>query len=225
MSKQFICEQYENVVRNQLDMKDPQSTYDTYHQLLENGFEEEQAIQLLTYAVGVQIGSILADQQPFDETHWNEMMGLLSKEIPEKGERISDYQLTKKRIRAKKEVGIFQDDQIDEYLDQLYVIDMVLYQFNSIFKLSGREILKMLEIEIVRQYAYLHQQSFNFEDCVDEIMIYLSKSLGQSFYDQYPDVEIETYIQCLNKVYSSVEFWTKEWGNDGYIEYIKEFIV
>ena len=128
-------------------------------------------------------------------------------------------------IRAKKEVGIFQDDQIDEYLDQLYVIDMVLYQFNSIFKLSGREILKMLEIEIVRQYAYLHQQSFNFEDCVDEIMIYLSKSLGQSFYDQYPDVEIETYIQCLNKVYSSVEFWTKEWGNDGYIEYIEKFIV
>ena len=59
-------------------MKDPQSTYDTYHQLLKNGFEEEQAIQLLTYTVGVQIESILADQQPFDETHWNEMMELLS---------------------------------------------------------------------------------------------------------------------------------------------------
>lgn len=224
MSKQFICEQYENVVRNQLEMKDPQSTYDTYIQLLKNGFEEEQAIQLLTYAIGVQIGSMLADHQPFDETHWNEMMALLSKEVPEKGERITDYQLTKKRARTKKEVGTFHEDQIDEYMDQLHVIEMVIYHFYSIFKLSGREISKMIEIEIVRQYAYLYQQSFNFEDCVDEIMIYLSKSIGQSFYNQYPDIEIETYIQCLNKVYSSVEFWTKEWGNNGYIEYLKEFI-
>lgn len=78
-------------------MKDPQSTYDTYHQLLKNGFEEEQAIQLLTYTVGVQIESILADQQPFDETHWNEMMELLSKEIPKKRRknfRLSAYKET-----------------------------------------------------------------------------------------------------------------------------------
>lgn len=40
-----------------------------------------------------------------------------------------------------------------------------------------------------------------------------------------PPISLEVLVDCLKRIQSSIKFWTKERGRQGYLNYVQQFIV
>lgn len=58
------------VVRNQLESNEPPETAETLKRLLNEGFTEQQAMDLIGHVVAAEVFGVLAEGKPFDEIRY-----------------------------------------------------------------------------------------------------------------------------------------------------------
>ena len=244
MAREYLLKSFREVIENQLNDKNPMSTYETYQILLNKGFEEERIIQKLMVVIEDEIYDTLSKNEPFDENQWNQKMKELAS-IDYNDNKINDYRLRKIPSFCKKEFGSIPKGNEEPYEDGLFTIENNLCILASKYQLSGREIFKVIEIAISMLYASYHEETYNYEDVANEDIIHFAHVIAYNL-NVYENEELKNdllkendvdlndpiirkstfamSIKCLVHVKQSAEYWMNKWGSEGYITYISTFL-
>lgn len=80
--KNILRDQFLEVVENQLKTNDPPETKITLERLIEEGFKERVAKELIATCVATEMYEVISNNTPFDEAHYIENLHRLP-ELPE----------------------------------------------------------------------------------------------------------------------------------------------
>lgn len=229
------------VIENQLRENDPKSTSKAYKKMLEHDISEEEAKEYLTAYLEFYIRKMLIEKSEFDEEVWSDELDRITtfalNDIT--GEKIDNYHLEKNITRARKEVSFIPNGCEEEFIDELGVIEATLFSYYLVYKITSKDAKRIVLQVINNLYAILHQKKIDFFTNEDKKIYLMTKFLESkcnpyiSNYVQHiveeqievsheNDFEIfQPMLKCLERVYRSIEFWDKEFGHNGYFNYLE----
>jgi len=160
-------------------------------------------------------------------------------------EKVKAYVLDSIASKMKKDFGSIRKGEEGSYFMQLFVIEEVLlkaYLKNS--KINSRRAKEAINVCLLKTKGYINSVEYDFQGLVEEESLSIAESLSKAFipfdneelYDVLKDKinfeshdEIKKYfqepIQCLIRIYDSIEYWEKSAGLHGYFEFLKEQIL
>lgn len=77
---EILREQIFQIVKNQLDANDPPETKITYNRLIQEGFDDLQAHQLIAQCVIVELFDVMNSGKPFDRDRYVKHLAALPEE-------------------------------------------------------------------------------------------------------------------------------------------------
>ena len=151
---------------------------------------------------------------------------------------LKEYDMKRVISRAKKEFGIIIRGHEEEYNPQLNNLEHVIYKTYKKITISDRELQQCIEMIIYDLKSIIDNIDYNYKDIRDKKLIDFSKELEKYFNplinkdikideDSYKDIK-EIFIlpiKCLLRIYDSIDFWNKRYGNNGYYKMLKEYVI
>lgn len=228
-------------IENQIRDNNPKSTKKAYRKMIDEKINEENAKEVLAAFLELMIRRMVAGNTTFNEKQWNgeleTIVNLILNDI--QGQKIQEYQLEKNIARSRKEVGIIPNGYEEAYFWELNGIETTLYSYHCIYAITSRDAKKILLQVINHLYGILHHQSIDFFTDEDKRIYLMSKFLElkcnpyiSHYVRQVVEEQIEVthendfeifqpILKCLEKIYRSIEFWDKQFGQNGYFSFLK----
>lgn len=155
------------------------------------------------------------------------------------------YDLESITGKMKREFGSIARGDENKLFMQLFVIEEVLlkaYLRNP--KTNSRRAKEAINVCLLRTKGYLNNKEYDFSGMLDQASLEIADKLSMTFipfenkelyevlkenFDLNSMDFLKRYfkepIQCLIRIYASVEFWEKASGPQGYFEFLKEHIL
>lgn len=176
----------------------------------------------------------------------------LKKIIPLKQDSINDLEYIDKRKlnkmlrNIKKEFGTIKHGEESYYEEGLFAFENNLYIQSQMYGLNSRQIKDIVMVWIVKLYGLYHDTDYDLSYTIDEDLIemtkplvyncnpYINEELKKEFMQEHLDDDINTpemkrrnyEMNCrlLQRILDSIEFWNKEYGSNGYLDYLSHFM-
>lgn len=245
MEWKVLKEQYREVLHNQITTDPVKETIEVYERLLENGYDEDQAIDKMTahmhdYTMETKI--IGKD----DKRLWIDKIMPLKEDVINDLEYVDRRKLNQMLRRIKKEFGTIERGMEYLYEDDLYEFEHYLYLQSQIYHLSSRQVKDMAMTWIIKLYGLYHDTDYDLSYTIDDDLIEMTKPLinicnpyinegrKKQYIQNHPNEDLNTLetkrsiyemnFKLLNRILESIEFWNKEYGSNGYLDYLSHFM-
>lgn len=188
---------------------------------------------------------MLVAKTEFDEQKWNQRLEFLMNVNEEETTVLRRYHLDRIASRLKKEFGEITVGQEDVYLDGLEVYENNLLCLAQRYELNSRDLKKIVEIWMYMLYGSYHGNAYDFSYVAEEDTIGMARIMDrnsnalhneevlENARSKYPDVDFDKKenlydtlvmgLLILEKIHSSMQFWEKEFGSNGYLTYLEKF--
>ena len=151
---------------------------------------------------------------------------------------LKEYDMKRVISRAKKEFGTIIRGHEEEYNPQLNNLEHAIYKTYKKIPISDRELQQCIEMIIYDLKSIIDNKEYDYKGIVDKKLIDFSKELEKYFNplinkdikideDSYKDIK-EIFIlpiKCLLRIYDSIDFWNKCYGNNGYYKMLEEYVI
>lgn len=238
---------YVDIIRNQINMCEPISTEGMYHELLENGYDEERAVDVLAFCMENLIRDMLQNEKNFDEEKWNQRLSELYIYNLEEADKLTKYHMQKITGKLKKEFGSIKHGEEEPYLEGLLAYEKNLLILAERYVLNSGQLRTIVEIWMHLLYGSWHEKTYDFSAVADQDLIEMAKDMdfhsnplrnpelldilnvnpdaeGLST-DQIYEKSITMGLRLLVRIHDSMDFWEKEMGSNGYLKYLTAFVV
>ena len=239
-----LKDQYREIIQNQLTTDPVKGTIEFYQQLLENGYEEQQAIDKLIPYLHDQVLDTLGNNQTFNKDGWYTVIEPLKKDDIRDLEYLDKRQLERLLKRIRKEFGYIKQGDEDSYLEGLYAFENNLSVLSNRYGLNSRQLEKIVKAWIVIMYGYYRDSHYDLSSTIDDDLIemtkpliynsnpYINDDLKEQFLKDHPDADLlkdkesiyTMNFRLLGRVLDSIQFWNKEYGSNGYLTYLNKFM-
>ena len=158
-----------------------------------------------------------------------------------KNEKVKPYTLERISSKMKKEFGsIPKGDEQSRVLELMVMEKVLLNAYLNNPEVNSRRAKEAISICLLKANGYINSVTYDFQGVVHKDAASIAEILSKTFipyeneelfvalkdtYDFESSDELKKYfkapIQCLIRIYESVEFWEKNSGVYGYFEFIK----
>ena len=97
-----VKEHYADIIRNQIKMQNPEGTVTLYRKLLENGYEEDSAVDVLAFYMENMVVDMLKHEEDYDEQKRNQMVNGIRIYNLEEADKVTAYDMKKITAKLKK---------------------------------------------------------------------------------------------------------------------------
>lgn len=245
MEWKVLKEQYREVLHSQMTTDPVKETIEVYQQLLKNGYDEDQAIDKMTVYLHEHIIETMRNNK-HDESLWAQKIIPLKQDSINDLEHIDKRKLNKMLRNIKKEFGTIKHGEESYYEEGLFAFENNLYIQSQMYGLNSRQIKDIVMVWIVKLYGLYHDTDYDLSYTIDEDLIemtkplvyncnpYINEELKKEFMQEHLDDDINTpemkrrnyEMNCrlLQRILDSIEFWNKEYGSNGYLDYLSHFM-
>lgn len=245
MEWKVLKEQYREVLHSQMTTDPVKETIEVYQQLLKNGYDEDQAIDKMTVYLHEHIIETMRNNK-HDESLWAQKIIPLKQDSINDLEYIDKRKLNKMLRNIKKEFGTIKHGEESYYEEGLFAFENNLYIQSQMYGLNSRQIKDIVMVWIVKLYGLYHDTDYDLSYTIDEDLIemtkplvyncnpYINEELKKEFIQDHPDEDIDTpemkrrnyemNFRLLQRILESIEFWNKEYGSNGYLDYLSHFM-
>lgn len=243
MDRELMKSIYCETIVHQLKDNEPICTKLVYDKLIEHGYDENRAVDLLGYYLGEYMLDMLKDEKDYDENTWQEMILNIDIDDRNNAVKVSSYDMKKIASRIKKEFGSIPHGNEDYYLEGLAVYENNILVVADRNGLNSRQIRTIVELWMYNLYGSLNKVNYDFSDVAEEAFIEIAKVLDynsdpykneeliQNLVEEHPEVDFSLYenqlrifkmaFLLLGRIHDSIDFWEKEFGSNGYLTYLR----
>ena len=159
-------------------------------------------------------------------------------------QKVNSYKFEKKSSEMSKIFGTIKKGNEEAYSFQLFPMESNLLKTNRIKQINnGRRAIEAVRVCLFTVEGYINKVSYDLSEYLTDDVSSFAKSLLMSF-DPFVNKEIlsivkskkivdldssenlheyfEEPIKCLLRIESSIELWTKEFGINGYFDFLEE---
>lgn len=154
--------------------------------------------------------------------------------------KINRYQFDSIASKTKKTIKdpIQRGEENGFYYEYLQTLEVELYQFHVEYGINGRQAMEIIQVVLLdieslldgEEYDYSKWEEPCYRSCADEIEmffmpdknVHLQKDLKKGVVLDNKFYELAH--KCLIRIHESVEFWTRKGGDNGYFNFIGEYI-
>lgn len=238
-------EQYQKILHDQITANPVKETIEVYEQLLKNGYDEDQAIDKMTpYMHDYAMETMITGKN--NEALWTDKILPLKEDVINDLEYVDRRKLNQMLRKIKKEFGTIERGAEYLYEDDLYEIEHNLYIQSQMYYLNSRQIKDIVMVWIVKLYGLYHDTDYDLSYTINDDLIemtkplvyicnpYINEEIKKQFIQNHPDEDLNTLetkkniyemnFRLLNRILDSIEFWNKEYGSNGYLNYLNHFM-
>lgn len=245
MEWKVLKEQYREILNNQITTTPVKETIEVYNQLLKNGYDEDQAIDKMTIYMHEHVIETMKNDEN-DESQWIKKIESLTKDHIDDLEYVDKRKLNKMLKMIKKEFGTIKYGEESYYEEGLFAFENNLYLQSQTYGLNSRQIKAIVMAWIIKLYGLYHDKDYDLSYTIDEDLIemtkpliyncnpYINEELKAQFIKDNPDNDFydpetkrrnyEMNFRLLQRILDSIEFWNKEYGSNGYLNYLSHFM-
>lgn len=232
--------QFVKIIQKQLGEDLEPITTEYFESFIEKGKSEEKAIELLAFYLELFVVGGLIDKS-LDASKWKEFLEKIEINL-HLGEYEFDRQDERYDLRTvKKRFGELKND-VGPLEDELLVLECHFLILHEQFKVTSRELKKIIHVVIHRILDVENHESSDYSDYVTEDLLCLADGVEQ-ICNPYVNIALKEYLQnyiqindenydkifknvllCLTRILKSIDMWEKQLGNNGYFRFISQFI-
>lgn len=242
MDKEKLKKECRRIIRNQLEEGRPESTVQVYDHLIKHGYSENEAIDKLAFCIGESVIDMLIDNEEYDEELWNDRIHHLLDENLIDAQIVSSYQLSKISSRIRKEFGMIEHGDEDDYLDGLMAYESNLMAASHRYDLNSQQLKAIVELWMYHLYGSFHHIAYDFREAAHEEHIQIADQLcyysnplwnhelAKELKENYSDLKMneeeklnssfKMVFLLLGRIYDSINYWEKQYGSNGYLIYL-----
>lgn len=152
--------------------------------------------------------------------------------------KLINYDLKRVISYVSKEYGKIERGTEEDYNPQLDYIEHKIYEVYENINITDYELQTAIAITIYDLKGYVDNKNYDYNDIVEEKVIKYAKEL-QTLFNPFINKEIiitkeaeknlkdlfTLPIICLARIYTSIDFWRKYYGKDGYFKMLKEMVL
>lgn len=154
--------------------------------------------------------------------------------------KVNRYQFDSIASNTKKtiEEPIKQGEEDGFYYEYLQTLEIEFYQFHIKHGINDRQAMEIIQVILLdiksslngEEYDYSKWEEPCYRSCADEIEMFFMPDKNPHLQKLLkgwvvPDEKFYELAQkCLIRIHESIEFWTKKGGDNGYFNFIGEFI-
>lgn len=154
--------------------------------------------------------------------------------------KINRYQFDSIALRTKKTIKepIQKGEEDGFYYEYLQTIEFEAYMLHQRYGINNRQMMEIIQMVLLdiksvlsgEEYDYSKWEEPCYRSCADAIEKYFMVSRFPELREVLRKgvVQDEAFYElaqkCLIRIHESVEFWTKQGGDNGYFHFIEGFI-
>lgn len=169
--------QYQSIIRYQLETKEPKTTSEFYDQLVQAGYHEERAVQLMAYVLETYTKMIVTSNQVFSEYEWKSYLNHVVYDVVNQEDETFDQRQERRHSRIIKQR--FGDLKKNEHLliQEMMTIEQSLYVAYLMYDISELDAKRILHIVIQTLFDEIDGTHYHYEDYVEEDLLHLAKNI------------------------------------------------
>lgn len=152
--------------------------------------------------------------------------------------KLNYYDMKRILSRVEKDFGKIERGEEDNYNPQLDYIEHAIYDLQRIIPISDYELQEVITAVIYDLKGYVDNKKYDYSSIIDEKVIKFANELEYLF-NPFVNEEIKINelakndikgmftlpIICLNRINTSIEFWRRLYGKNGYFRMLEEMVV
>lgn len=139
--------------------------------------------------------------------------------------------------KTQKEITPIRKGKEDEYAGSLNLLERKILSIYKRYHINGRQTQEIIQVVLLDIKGILDHEDYDcsrwcepcYRECADELEALFLPDLNQDL-KKLIAVEVldsgyfELARKCLVKIHDSIGLWTKEYGADGYFNFIGRFV-
>jgi hypothetical protein len=163
---------------------------------------------------------------------------LIMKQRKDKAMDVKRYQFDSIVGKTKNTIDPIRRGEEDGYFGHLAILEIMIHRFCVTYGINGRQAMEILRIVLFDIKSLTESEEYdcsrwyedNYQKCIDEIEKCFMPSKNPVLKDLLikPESADGNYFELARmiivRIHESVEQWTKDFGSDGYYNFISGFI-
>lgn len=151
---------------------------------------------------------------------------------------VNRYQFDSIVSKTKQNITPIRRGDEEMYWEYLIQLETRLYQFHLKFGLNGRQAKEILQVVLFDIKSIIDHQEYDCTKWMEECYRFCADTIEELFIpEKNPDLKgslredvvenddfFELARKSIIKIYESITLWTKDFGSEGYFNFISDYI-